>query len=80
MTSNTCSRLMLMHMAMGILGSAIVGFPALLRTGVKVVCNIETTSLFGALLYCCFTLVTTLGLVMRNTRPCWNLCDMFLRT
>ena len=53
-----------MHVAMGILGSGIVGFPALLRTGLKVVCNMETTSLFGALLYCCFTLETKLGLVM----------------
>ena len=49
---------MLMHLAMGILGSGIVGFPALPRTGVKVVCNIETTSLFESLLYCCFTLET----------------------
>ena len=29
MTSNSCSRMMLMHMAMGILGFGIVGFPAL---------------------------------------------------
>ncbi len=64
MTSKACSRLMFMHVAMGMFGSGIVGFPAPLRIGVKVVCSIETTSVFGALLYCCFTLETKLGLLM----------------
>ena len=45
----------------------------------KVVCNIETTSLFGALLYCCFTLETKLGFVIRNTSPCLNLSAMFFQ-
>ena len=70
--SNCCSRPMPMDAATGMPGSGILGFPALTRTALNVVPVMDTTSVLGALLYCCFVLSVNTTLFIAKTRPGLN--------